>query len=292
MEATVSRVSRGMNVTGGWKERALFLDSVKNGKIRLFINIESLYDYFNRVKSVQRIVYYILATNFLFVRPYTFKNTVGYSIEKSYISMHSYKENDICFVKNYSYKGIDFNFYYVADYIDNGVLCDVKNVNERYRDRNIEIMRIVSFLYNTDVRCIFCSENLKDCDVVFIRKNSFRYNIESFLRDVYSEIERRNDFYCYKIKYKDSVVCDEKDTLVFTNPYKLSCDNCNHSFIFNSYVVKDVSSLSYIDVISSNFFNNACAGRIILPASSTITDFNESAVLLSLVQDNKKISII
>lgn len=288
MEATAVRENV---ITVGWKERALFLDNVKNGKISLFINIESLYDYFNNAKSIKSIVSYILATNFLFVRPYTFKNLAGYSIEKSYISRHSYKENDICFVKNYRYKGIDFNFYYVADYLDGDVLCDVKNVNERYRERNIEIMRIVSFLYNADTSCVFCNLCLDYCDVVFIKKNSVRYNIESFLRDVYYQIKIRSDFYCYKIKYNSSVVCDDKDTLVFTNPYKLSCDNCNHSVIFNSYVVKDVSSLSYSDVISSNFFS-ACDSKIILPALSTATDFNESAVLLSLTQDNKKISII
>jgi hypothetical protein len=280
------------NVTSSFKERALFLENLNNMKIKLFINIESLYDYFNNAKSIQKIVSYILSTNFLFVRFYTFRNLAGYSIEKSYISKHSYKENEICFVKNYRYKTIDFNLYYVADcYLDNGVLCDIKNVNSSYRKKNIEIMRIVSFLYNTDTSCVFCDKSLDDCDVVFIKKNSAKYNIESFLRDVYYQIKKMSDFYCYKIKYNNKVVCDDKDTLVFTNPYTLSCFKCNHSVIFNSYLVKDVGSLSYTDVISSNFFD-ACDSKIILPAISTVTDFNKSAVLLSLIQDNKKIRII
>jgi len=287
MEAAAARG----NFTGGWDERALFLDNVKNGKIRILINIESLYDYFINKKSIQRIVSFILATNFLYVRFHTFKNLVGYSIEKSYILKHSYQENEICFIKNYRYNGIDFNFYYMADYIDNGVLCDVKNVNKTYRKKNIEIMRIVSFLYDADANCVFCNGSEGDCYVVSIKKNSVKYDIENFLRDVYDEIKTRTDFYCYKIKYNNSVVCYDKDTLVFKDPYKLWCKNCDNSVIFNSYLVKDVNSLSKIDVFSSSFFD-ACDSKIILPAISTATDFNESAVLLSLLQGNKKICII
>lgn len=284
-----------MNVQVGSSrlEKAHFLSLVKKGELQLYVNIESLYDYFRRTKSLFEIVSYILATNFLFVRYYTFKNLVGYSVESLYTSKYSYRANSVCLVKNYKYKNVDFNFYYVADYTEDDDLCDIKNVNEKYKKKNIEIMRIVSFLYNRNTQCVFCNDDLVDCDIVYTRRGSTTYDIQSFIRDVYNVIKSKQDFRCYNIVYDNDVKCYDKNTLVFTDNYSLSCEDCSYHVVFNSYLVKDVNSLSRSDVITSKFFN-VCSDKntIILPARSITTDFSKNAIYLSLIKDGKQISII